>query len=351
MREITRRELLAGTGAVLTAAAAASVLPQEAVASGVAKLPMPTTRELDVLIIGDSGTGDSNQYAVGSAAKKVCEQRGVALAVGLGDNIYECGARSDHDAQFATKFEQPYAGIDVPFLMTQGNHDNSGLLPGSGGNPAQGTHEVDYHNDSARWYMPDRYYSVAIPAGNPVAEFFVLDDTPVTSYTIQTDPYYHWDGPFMREQRAWLDHGLSTSTARWKIVLSHHPYLNNGPHGNAGAYDGFTVGDYASGIHFKELIEQVANGRADYLWAGHDHSLQLLDTAAQTGGTQQLVCGASAKVEDGKVKGTTPSFWQNFDQRGFMIAEIRDWHLALHAYTVDTQTATASLAYSHTRPR
>ncbi|WP_240167878.1 hypothetical protein [Streptomyces noursei] len=42
----------------------------------------------------------------------------------------------------------------------------------------------------------------------------------------------------MPEQRAWLDGALRASRARWKIVLGHHPCLDNGKHGSAGACTG-----------------------------------------------------------------------------------------------------------------
>ncbi|WP_251077163.1 metallophosphoesterase, partial [Streptomyces benahoarensis] len=87
---------------------------------------------------GDADTGDEAQYAVAAAARDVCRAEGVALAVGLGDNIYENGPESDHDAEFHDKFEKPNSGIDVPWLMVLGNHDCSGLLPGSGGDPSRG---------------------------------------------------------------------------------------------------------------------------------------------------------------------------------------------------------------------
>ncbi|MFI1918275.1 metallophosphoesterase [Nocardia sp. NPDC020380] len=343
---ISRRGVLAGA-AVL---AGGLLLPGIARADG--KFPMPTTADIRVLITGDAGTGEAGQRVVAAAAKQICRAEGVGLAVGLGDNIYEFGADSDDDDEFSTKFEQPNAGIDVPWLMVLGNHDCSGIFPGSGGNPSKGDHQVAYHQRSARWYMPSRYYQVALPAaGNPLVEFFALDTVPVSSTVMQTDPRYAWNGPYMRDQRQWLDRSLAASGATWKIVLTHHPYRNNGVHGNAGAYEGVTIGDYMSGIHLKELFEEVVCGRADYILSGHDHTLQILDTAGTARGTQQIVCGAAAKHDDGGSNITNQSFWQDFSSLGFMIAKIRRDAVTLDAYTVDTATGTPSKAYTHVRPR
>lgn len=282
-----RRTLLGGAAA----GAALAVLPfgarQATATQGVAKFPFPDAPnqqgEFAVLVTGDSGTGGEEQLAVTEAARRVCRAEGISLAVGLGDNIYENGPESDHDSEFRDKFETPNTGIDVPWLMVLGNHDCSGLIPGSGGDPSRGDREVSYAASSPRWYMPSRYYNVTLPSseapgrGDPVVEFFALDTNPVASTVAQTSPHYRWDGPYMRAQRQWLDTALAASRARWKVVLGHHPYLNNGKHGSAGSYDGFVIGHYTSGIHLKELYEQVVCGRADLILSGHDHTLQILE--------------------------------------------------------------------------
>ncbi|MEV0265630.1 metallophosphoesterase [Streptomyces sp. NPDC050617] len=349
---LRRRTLLASAAAAVAVGGLASRTPARA-AAATEKFPLPdgvgADGSLSVLITGDAGTGKAAQYAVAAAAREVCRAEGVSLAVGLGDNIYENGPESGHDPEFADKFERPNAGIDVPWLMVLGNHDCSGIIPGSGGDPSRGDREVTYAASSRRWYMPARYYSVPIPAGGsgpPLVEFFALDTNPVASTVMQTDPYFTWDGPYMREQRAWLDAALTRSRAAWKVVLGHHPYLNNGVHGDAGAYDGFVIGHYTSGVHLKELYEQVVCGRADLILSGHDHTLQVLEPTARSRGTRQLVCGAASKTGDGRAHGRTPAKWQDFAGHGFMIAKITAERLTVNSYTVDTAAARARLAHS-----
>ncbi|MFI0470167.1 metallophosphoesterase [Saccharopolyspora sp. 5N102] len=343
---IRRRELLAGA---VVAAVGVGLAPVAASAS-TRKFPLPTTRELTVLVTGDAGTGEPAQYAVAAAARRVAAEKGCSLALGLGDNLYLDGPESSDDDEFQTKFEQPNAGIDVPWLMILGNHDVSGLMPGGGDGPARGDYEVAYHNSSQRWYMPDRYYSVPLPDGspNPVVEFFALDSNPVASFLPQLDPRYTWNGPYMQQQREWLDAKLRESRAYWKIVLAHHPYINNGPYGNAGEYNGVTLDDYASGKHLKELYEEIVLGRADLILSGHDHCSQIL---APVRGTQQIVCGASSQTESGQSKVTNDFHWQDFSRRGFMTLSITATAITIDAYLVessDPATATATLAYTHT---
>ncbi|MFI7006501.1 metallophosphoesterase [Streptomyces sp. NPDC050145] len=347
---ISRRAMLAGAGGV-GAAVALGTFGRQAVAAGdgTAKFPLPDKAELNVLITGDAGTGTPAQFAVADAARKLCEKRGVDLAIGLGDNIYENGPEDVLDDEFATKFEEPNQGIDVPWLMVLGNHDTSGIIPGSGGRPSRGDHEVAYHQHSARWYMPDRYYSVAVPQRAPVAEFFALDTTPLSSYVLQTDPEYYWNGPFAQKQRAWLADSLAASRARWKFVFAHHPLRNNGTHGNAGAYEGITCGDYMSGKHVKKLYEEVVCGQAEFILSGHDHTLQILDTGADHHGTQQIVCGAAAKTKGRADRPENKEFWAAYDTLGFMMLSINAHRVVTDAYTVDPETSDYRHAYRHTR--
>ncbi|RFU86550.1 calcineurin [Streptomyces triticagri] len=351
MREqgISRRAMLAGVGGVGTAVALGAFGRQAVADGGTARFPLPDKAELTVLLTGDAGTGEPEQFAVAAAARKLCEERGVDLAIGLGDNIYENGPEEVLDDEFRTKFEEPNQGIDVPWMMVLGNHDTSGIIPGSGGRPSRGDHEVAYHDHSARWYMPARYYSVAVPQQAPVAEFFALDTTPLSSYVLQTDPEYHWDGPFARRQREWLADSLAASRARWKFVFAHHPLRNNGTHGNAGAYEGITCGDYLSGKHVKKLYEEVVCGKAEFILSGHDHTLQILDTGAECGGTQQIVCGAAAKTKGRASEPENKAFWEAYDTLGFMTLSISADRVVTDAYTVDPETSAYTHAYRHTR--
>ncbi|MGW7491200.1 metallophosphoesterase [Streptomyces sp. NPDC054786] len=357
---VNRRTLLGGA----MAGAALAVLPSPAQSpasaeprlGGPGAFPFPEhpdgKGEFAVLVTGDAGTGDEAQYAVAAAARDICKAEGIGLAVGLGDNIYENGPESAHDEEFRDKFEKPNSGIDVPWLMVLGNHDCSGLIPGSGGDPSRGDREVAYATTSRRWYMPGRYYSVPLPTADPLVEFFAIDTIPWSSYVAQLDPYYRWDGPYMREQRSWLEGALRASRARWKVVIGHHPYLNNGKHGSAGSYDGFEIGNYTSGVHLKDMYEKVVCGRADLILSGHDHTLQILEPTARTGGTRQVVCGASAKTEDGKAHFGHAAAWQNFSDHGFMVLKVSGARLTIDAYTVDVPTRQATLRHRarQTRP-
>ncbi|CAM2884357.1 metallophosphoesterase [Prescottella defluvii] len=348
---IDRRRFLttAGmTGAAVSLAAlaptAAAAVPGAVPAGG--KHPFPTGSAVRVLVTGDAGTGTPAQWAVADAIRTVHAAEPFGMALGLGDNIYESGPHGDGDVQFATKFEDPNHGLDFPWVMVLGNHDNTAVFPGDGGWLLRGDDEVAYHRTSRRWWMPSRYYSVRVPEENPVVEFFVLDLNPLAAYLppLFVD-YWMPHGQFMNEQRAWLDRAIAESPARWKIACTHHPYLSNGSHGDAGEYDGIPL-EPMNGIHAKRFYEDHVVGRCQFVLSGHDHSLQVLDPTVESKGTRQIVSGATGKNSHGK--STSPeraNLYQNFDDVGFMTMDLSADSVRLRAYTVDISTAAPTLAF------
>ena len=93
------------------------------------------------------------------------------------------------------------------------------------------------------------------------------------------------------------------SRAPWKLAYGHHPYRSNGPHGNAGHYNGFSVPAELSGAHVKAFLEDVVCGKSDVYIAGHDHSLQWL--AEPCDHTELIVAGTGAEATDLFVRNPT----------------------------------------------
>ncbi len=191
--------------------------------------------------------------------------------------------------------------------------------------------------------MPARYYSVRLPQERPLVEFFVLDLNPIAALLPPVmNAYWSKDGQFMTEQAAWLDSALAESTAKWKIVCTHHPYLSNGTHGNAGQYDGIPFAP-ANGQWVKEFFEAHVLGRAQFILSGHDHCLQVLEPNAASKGTRQIVSGAAAKTTH---KGAdNPALFENFGDVGFMTLDLTDSTADLGVFTVDPSTAQATNAF------
>lgn len=331
-----RRTFLAGAAAAAgTAATAGALVAGAPAASAATRYPLPHNAEtLRVLVTGDAGTGEKPQYAVTDAARRLHRERPFDIALGLGDNIYEAGPNGTDDIQFATKFEKPNAGLDFPWLMTLGNHDNSSVFPGDGGWLLRGDDEVRYHARSRRWYMPDRYYSV----GLGVADFFIVDLNPLAAYIPPIlSPEWQPGGHYMTRQGRWLDEALRTSTAPWKFVCTHHPYANNGPHGPAGAYDGLPAP--LNGSEAKSFIERHIAGRAQFLLSGHDHSQQVLVNVDGLKGTRQIVSGAAAKSVHKTSSKRFRARYENYRDNGFMTLDIAPTSVTLTAFEVPANGA------------
>jgi hypothetical protein len=276
-----------------------------------AGLPDPEPAIVRFVALGDGGTGDDAQKKVALAIKNVCAARGCDFALYLGDNMYETGVTSANDQQFKDKFEEPYADLDFPFYVALGNHDygsnGSNLFP----NNSQSAAQVEYTAHSAKWNLPNYYYTFR---QGPIA-FFVLDTNSVVLPEQFPLGGFHTPPAPADEQQAWLDHELAASDAPWKIVFGHHPYLSNGEHGNAGDYG---VPAEAKGIRLKTLFEDSVCGKAQVFLSGHDHDREWLEPSC---GTTFIVSGAAAKVRDMPGHGSQ-SRWSDATKHGFLWAEV-----------------------------
>src|SRR6266567_6089217 len=141
-------------------------------------------------VIGDSGTGDKEQYEVAKQMALYREAVGFDAVIMLGDNIY--GGHDSHD--FAQKFELPYKPLldaGVKFYASLGNHDDPNV---------------------ERLYKPfnmngERYHT--FKKGD--VQFFALDSNYMDA-----------------KQLTWVEQNLRSSGARWKICYFHHPLYNDG---------------------------------------------------------------------------------------------------------------------------
>ncbi len=141
-------------------------------------------------VIGDSGTGDKDQYEVAKEMEGYRAAVKYDFVIMLGDNIY--GGHGPED--FTRKFELPYKPLldaGVKFYASLGNHDDPNI---------------------ERLYKPfnmngERYYT--FKKGD--AQFFALDSNYMDA-----------------KQLTWVEQNLRSSNARWKICFFHHPLYNDG---------------------------------------------------------------------------------------------------------------------------
>jgi tartrate-resistant acid phosphatase type 5 len=262
--------------------------------------PGPTPKSVSFIAVGDTGTGSTDQAKVGNTMAAICKQRGCDFIQLLGDNLYDSGASSPDDPIFQEKFEIPYTAVDLDFFVVLGNHDYG--AGGAGTDFGKGKNEVEYTKKSKKWKLPSAYYKHT----KEHVEFFGLD----TNMQM-----FGQDKDQKSDVSAWI----KASTATWKIAFGHHPYKSNGPHGNAGSYEGMSWIPITNGKGVKEFLEDHVCGSVDLYLSGHDHSRQWLNESCK--GTELAVSGAGAKATE--LEGNNATLFQSLEL-GFLYIKIVD---------------------------
>lgn len=259
------------------------------------------------VVLGDGGKGNATQRAVAEGIATVCAARrddrgpGCRFALYTGDNIYDSGVEGPDDPQFAVKFEEPYADLDVPFFMVLGNHDyGSTSLAGWRGDP-----QVAYSGRSAKWTLPQSHYAFDVSG----VRFLALDTNAIMLEDIWGDS----------GQGAWVDRQLSGPRRQWRIAFGHHPYRSNGQHGNAGDYEGLGWLPVVRGATLEAFFEAHLCARVDIYFSGHDHNRQWLSPTCRT---EWVVSGAAAGTSALVERNGTPAEWQDDQTPGFLWVEV-----------------------------
>lgn len=255
------------------------------------------------LAVGDTGEGNQAQYDNAAVMEQVCADQGCDFVLLLGDNIYDTGVTALDDVQWQEKFELPFAGLDMPFYAVLGNHDYGNLT-----DEERADFQVAYTEVSDKWVMPARHYTHT----QENVQFYGLDTQAMNFPEGLVDEY--------EAQEAWIQDQLADPADGWRIVYGHHPYLSNGRHGNAGAYDSFPSQFPVSGQLLKERFDESVCGSVDLYVCGHDHDRQFHETTCD--GTRFIVSGAGAKLRD--FRNDQPTHFEDDQTPGFTWFEIDD---------------------------
>jgi 3',5'-cyclic AMP phosphodiesterase CpdA len=228
----------------------------------------------------------SGQMAVATAMHRYCtEGTACEFAVMLGDNIYPDGATAGADGhddatRFRKIFSEPYAPLatlapDFRIYVTLGNHDWRTSREGA-------MAQLQFHESTKPFYMDGIRYKVAPTGDASELEVFVFDTHVMLSgvdvledeladdgselHTDEVDPPSPWSLPQTEEERnmvAWLEQSLAQSTARWKIVIGHHPIWSS-----AGS-------KFQQARALRSMILPALCRHADMYLAGHEHTLEV----------------------------------------------------------------------------
>jgi predicted phosphodiesterase len=212
------------------------------------------------LVVGDWGrNGHYNQQQVADRMDETAHHLDVEFIISVGDNFYSDGVMSVDDPQWRTSFENVYNGANllVNWYPILGNHDYRG-------NPQA---QIDYSKKSRRWNMPSAYYTFERTLDDDSGEkiLFVFIDTNPFERKYYTDETYMFTDVVKQDtlkQLNWLNQTLAQSTAKWKIVIGHHPLYTTGKRIKETPYVRYSL---------ESILEKH---KVDAYFCGHEHDLQ-----------------------------------------------------------------------------
>jgi tartrate-resistant acid phosphatase type 5 len=222
----------------------------------------PVAGSLDLLALGDFGSGDERQKAVARGMARYAASLGKKPdgVMFLGDNFYGPMPGGLKSPRWQTGFSDLYPGADFPgpCWAIFGNHD---YHDNRGGELVQ----LGYAGSlgrKTRWTCPAKFYRVDLPQ----VTLLMLDTNwESINRRVHGDKRPCWMHEDEREaQLLWLEKELSSKRAPFTIVAGHHPIYSDANHGDT-----------------KELVEILGpmlerHGVHAYL-CGHDHDLQHME--------------------------------------------------------------------------
>ena len=237
-------------------------------------------------VLGDTGTGGSDQYAVAKQLASFKVRFPFDFAILLGDNLY--GGESPRD--YNRKFEAPYKPLldaGVKFYAALGNHDD----------PNQRMYKGFNMNG-------ERYYTFK-PSLTGGVRFFALDSN-------YMDP----------KQLEWLEKELAGSGSDWKIAFFHHPPYASGMHGSDEILKG-------------QLEPLFLKYGVNVVFTGHEHFYERIKPQK---GIQYFVEGSSAKLRKGDINRTGLTAFGYDRGYTFMVIEVTGDELFFQTITERGQT-------------
>lgn len=234
--------------------------------------------ETNVVLIGDSGRNNPGQASVSLAMQELCSREDCNLGILAGDNVYPAGVTSSKDKILETVFDKFYNPLNFPFLIALGNHDYGKYYRST----QRASYQLLHAKRNPSFVIPHFWYTYETAE----AVFAVIDTTRMM---------WAWDIT-VQANMVKKAHASAKAQNKWFMVVGHHPFLSNGPHGNAGRYSRTPIPYFISGRYVKNFMLANVCGKADFYLAGHDHSLQLIDGKPAGCNTQLIVSGTAASA-------------------------------------------------------
>lgn len=186
------------------------------------------------------------------------------------------GVASVDDPLWMTNYELIYSHPElmIDWYTVLGNHEYRGNTQAV----------LDYTKVSRRWSTKGRYYAVEQEAGDNEKMLLVfIDTTPmIDKYREEGDKYADAGKQNLKKQLDWIEKTLKSSTAKWKIVMGHHPVFAETYKGDSERLD--------MQARLKPLLDAYG---VDLYLCGHIHNFQHIRPA---GSKVQYVVNSSGSL-------------------------------------------------------
>lgn len=262
------------------------------------------------MVVGDWGRdGMCCQLDVAVEMSLLAQVTKPQFIVAAGDNFYEAGIETVHDSQVERSWKSVFLSdrddhakaLHIPWYVIVGNHDHEGSVKA----------QVDLSEVEPFWNMPSYYYFKSFFDDSVFVAFL---DTSCMYYTSEQKRYFRQSeaisDAFRDKQLSDVEAALEKSTAKWKIVIGHHPFYSGSDDGRI---------EVENQKMMRTLLAPVFNrtGVATYI-SGHEHLMEHYDAD----GLQTFVSGAGSKIRHTSMRYPNSIF--SLGRQGFL-------QVALHA--------------------
>ena len=266
-------------------------------------------KPLNFYLANDLGrNGYYDQKPIAELMGNMAENVDIECVIAAGDVHHFEGVRSVNDPLWMTNYELIYSHPElmIPWYAILGNHEYRGNTQAV----------IDYSAVSARWNVPDRYYTFAMENDGVTVRFVMVDTAPLLDkYREDTEKYPDACKQDMNKQLAWLDSVLTAAKEDWVLVVGHHPiYAETGK-------------DDSERLDLQKRLDSVLrkHKNVDMYLCGHIHNFQHIRKADSNIDYVVTTSGSlSRKVKP--VDGT--KFWRG--EPGFSLISADKKELNLH---------------------
>ena len=215
-------------------------------------------KPLNFYLANDLGrNGYYDQKPIAELMGNMAENVDIECVIAAGDVHHFEGVRSVNDPLWMTNYELIYSHPElmIPWYAILGNHEYRGNTQAV----------IDYSAVSARWTVPDRYYTFAMENDGVTVRFVMVDTAPLLDkYREDTEKYPDACKQDMNKQLAWIDSVLTAAKEDWVLVVGHHPiYAETGK-------------DDSERLDLQKRLDSVLrkHKNVDMYLCGHIHNFQ-----------------------------------------------------------------------------